>query len=51
MKAEEAFRPLLSNASVFGRDLYTEPEVLSELCRLTDAMFAGPGAVRAAIDA
>ena len=51
VKAEEAFRPLLSNASVFGRDLYTEPEVLSELCRLTDAMFAGPGAVRAAIDA
>ena len=45
----EAFKPLFSNASIFGRDLTTEPEVLEEIVGYTKAMFKGNGSVRALI--
>ncbi|MGI6337539.1 MAG: hypothetical protein ACOXZM_10985 [Eubacteriales bacterium] len=48
---KEAFRPLLSDAHIFGRDLFTEPETLDEVCRLTAAMFEGNGSVRKTVDA
>ncbi len=49
--AAEAFRPLLEDKAVFGRNLFDEPETLREICALTDSMLKGPGSVRATIGA
>lgn len=49
-KIEEAFRPLLSDPQVMGRDLFNEKEVLEKVCKLAAGMFAGNGSVRSVVE-